>query len=66
MPGRNLCKASIRTCVLVCTSDCSELFHVACVIQDSCIRNTEFHVAEACQVFHIGSNRVKQSYESKM
>ena len=31
-----------------------------------CIQNTEFLVAEACQMAHLGQNRIKQSYESNL
>ena len=47
-------RASIHTCALVCMSDCSSLFGMACTIQNLCIQNTEFLVAEACQVSHMG------------
>ena len=47
-------RALIRTCTLVCTSDCSYLFGFARAIQDYCIHKREFLVAEACQIFHLG------------
>ena len=47
-------RASILTCALVCTCDCSFLLGIARAIQDLCIRNTEFFAAEACQMFCLG------------
>ena len=45
-------RASIRTCTIVCTSDCSYLFRIACAMP-------EFLFAEARQMSHFGQNRVK-------
>ena len=47
-------RASIRTCTLVCKSDCFLSFEIACAFQDLCIGNTEFLVAEACQMSCLG------------
>ena len=69
--GGSLCleeigaRASIHTCAVFCTRDCSQLFGNECVIQDLCIQNTEFLAAETCQMSHLGQKRIKQSYGSK-
>ena len=47
-------RVSMRTCVLVCTSDCSEIFQIARAIQDLFFRNTKFLVAEPHQMSHLG------------
>ena len=57
--------ASIRMCVFVCMSDCSQLFEAARAIQDFRIQNAEFLVAEASQMSHLGQNCIQQSCESK-
>jgi len=38
---------------------------IAFAIKDLCIQNTECLVAEACEMSHLLSNRIKQSYQSK-
>ena len=41
-------------------SDCSSLFGIAHAIQHLCIRSTEFLVAEACQMSHLGYSCVSR------
>ena len=40
-------------------------FGIARASQDLSIRNTEFLTAEACQMSHLGQNRVEQSYKTE-
>ena len=47
-------RASIHMCPIFCLISCSRLFGIVHVIQDFCIRSTEFLVQEACQMSHIG------------
>ena len=58
-------RASILKCSLVCMSDCFCLFGIARAIKDLSIKNTEFLVAEARQMSHLGQNTVKKRDESK-